>query len=140
MIRFVPVVVIPRIESDYNFSVPSLAEGDAMTVVGVLKEGDKHASKGVAVPERVSHTILSPAVDLCYHQDVVEEEHFSLMLPRPVFLIRISHFIEATVAHKTSVGHCQVRALGHYCLLHLYHLPKTLKSDKHMVEENPNTT
>ena len=93
-----PVMVIPGIEGDDNLAIPSLAEGDPMAVVCILKEGDDHACERVTVAERVCHAVLPPAVDLRDHQDVVEEEHFSLVLARPVFLVWICDLIETTVA------------------------------------------
>ena len=104
-------MVIPGIEGDDDLAVPSLAEGDPMAVVCILKEGHYHASERVTVAERVCHTVLSPAVDLCDHQDVVEEKHFSLVLARPVFLVGICDLIEAAIADEATIWHRQVRAL-----------------------------
>ena len=73
-------MVIPGIEGDDDLAVPSLAEGDPMTIVGILKERNNHAGEGVTVPERVCNAVLPSAMDLRDHQDIVEQEHFSLML------------------------------------------------------------
>ena len=93
-----PVMVIPGIESDDNLAIPPLAEGDPVAVVCILKERHDHAGERVTVAERVCHAVLPPAVDLRDHQDVVEEEHFSLVLTRPVFLTGVGDLVEATVA------------------------------------------
>ena len=104
-------MIIPGIEGDDNLAVPPLTEGDPVAVVGILKEGDDHAGERVTVAERVCHAVLPPAVDLRDHQDVVEEEHFSLVLTRPVFLAGVGDLVEAAVADQTTIGHCQVGAL-----------------------------
>ena len=91
-------MVIPGVEGDDNFTVPPLTEGDPVAVVCILKEGDNHAGERVTVAKRVRHTVLPPAMDLCDHQNVVEEEHFSLVLARPVFLAGVGDLVEATVA------------------------------------------
>ena len=104
-------MVIPGIEGDDNFPIPPLTEGDPVAVVRILKEGDDHAGERVTVAERVRHAVLSPAVDLRDHQDVIEEKHFSLVLAGPIFLVGIRDLIEATVADQASIRHGQVRAL-----------------------------
>ena len=73
-------MVVPGVESDDDLPVPALAECDPVAVVRVLEEGDDHAGEGVAVPEGVRHAVLPPTVDLRDHQNVVEEENFSLVL------------------------------------------------------------
>ena len=98
-------MIIPSIEGDDNLTVPPLTEGDPVAVVGILKEGDDHAGERVTVAERVGHTVLPPAVDLRDHQDVVEEEHLSLVLTRSIFLVGICNLVEATVANQTSIRH-----------------------------------
>ena len=75
-------MVVPGIEGNDNLAIPSLAEGDPVAVVRVFKEGHNHAGERVAVAERVRHAVLSSAVDLRDHQDIVEEKHFSLVLAR----------------------------------------------------------
>lgn len=65
-------MVIPGIEGDDDLAVPSLAEGDPMTIVGILKERNNHAGEGMTVPERVCNAVLPSAMDLRDHQDVVE--------------------------------------------------------------------
>ena len=104
-------MVIPGIEGDDDLAVPSLAEGDPMTIVGILKERNNHAGEGVTVPERVCNPVLPSAMDLRDHQDVVEEKHFSLVLARPVFLVGICDLIEAAIADEATIWHRQVRAL-----------------------------
>ena len=98
-------MVIPGIEGDDDLAVPSLAEGDPMTIVGILKERNNHAGEGMTVPERVCNAVLPSAVDLRDHQDVVEEEHLSLVLTRSIFLVGICNLVEATVANQTSIRH-----------------------------------
>ena len=51
-------MVIPGIEGDDDLAVPSLAEGDPMTIVGILKERNNHAGEGMTVPERVCNAVL----------------------------------------------------------------------------------
>ena len=106
-----PVMVIPGIEGDDNLAIPPLAEGDPVAVVCVLKEGHDHAGERVAVAERVRHAVLSSAVDLRDHQDIVEEKHFSLVLARPGFLVGIQDLVKATIADQATIWHRQVRAL-----------------------------
>lgn len=98
-------MVIPGIEGDDDLAVPSLAEGDPMTIVGILKERNNHAGEGMTVPERVCNAVLPSAMDLRDHQDVVEEEHLSLVLTRSIFLVGICNLVEATVANQTSIRH-----------------------------------
>ena len=104
-------MVIPGIESDDNLAIPPLAEGDPVAVVCILKEGHDHAGERVTVAERVCHAVLSSAVDLCDHQDVVEEKYFSLVLAWPVFLVGIYDLVEATITDQATIWHRQVRAL-----------------------------
>ena len=104
-------MVVPGIEGNDNLAIPSLAEGDPVAVVCILKEGHYHASERVTVAERVRHTVLPSTVDLRDHQDVIEEKHFSLVLAGPIFLVGVRDLIEATVADQATIRHGQVRAL-----------------------------
>ena len=75
-----PVMIIPGVESDDHLPVPPLTQGDAVAVVGVLKQRDLEPRQGVAPPEGVGHAVLAPGVDLGDHEDVIEQKYLSLVL------------------------------------------------------------
>jgi len=123
-------VIVPGVEGDDYFSVPALTEGDSMGIMRVLEQRDNHAGEGEAVSEGVGDTILPSAVDLGDDQNVVEQEHLSLVLTWSVFLVRIRHLVEPAVADQSSIGDSKVGTLGHDRLLDLHHLG-------HMVRTRP---
>ena len=75
-----PVMIVPGIESDDDFSIPPLAQGDTVAVITVLKQRHHEPGQGVVAPEGVGYAVLAPGVDLGYHEDVIEQKYFSLVL------------------------------------------------------------
>ena len=80
LVPYLPVMIIPGVECDDHLPVPPLTQGDAVAVVGVLKQRDLEPRQGVAPPESVGHAVLAPGVDLGDHEDVIEQKYLSLVL------------------------------------------------------------
>ena len=73
-------MIIPGVERDDHLPVPPLTQCDPVAVVTVLEQRHHHPRQGVTAAEGVGDAVLASVVDLGDDQDVVEQEHFSLVL------------------------------------------------------------
>lgn len=96
--------------------------GNAFPLTWYVQQCDNHSAQWKTDAERVRGRVFLFVEYLRDDQQIVEEEHLTLMDTGSFLLVNVWYFVQSTIAHQSSMRQRQIRFFAHNRCLYFHHL------------------